>query len=159
MAIGIRLGQRGVRQLDGKSGTHIDAQATNQGMSPYALSGPVTASSDVKTGAFTCPYPGYYLVSGSLETTGTIPDAKSVPGAMIMFGRDHTTSGPFMLTGSVRVLGTDGVFSINTVVSGTFDGSAIGDTLTVDDGQGGLCLWSDGRMWIPLAASGSFSIA
>jgi hypothetical protein len=161
MSIGTRIGRNGINAIDGASGCQISAHSNNAGFGPYKLE---SSGSTTVGGAFTLDGPGFYWVSGSTTTTGTLPAPATHPGAFIMLREVSGSS--FMLTGSARSAAA-GVFCRNGTGIGSVSGSVgtiagggltVGDKLTVP-GVGSVCLWADGAFWVPQASSGSLQIA
>lgn len=167
MSIGTRIGRNGLQQIDGASGCQIRAHSNDSGFSPSRLS---TSGSTQNGSAFTVSQPGFYFVSGSTTTTGTLPAPGAFPGANVMF-REVNNGFSFMLTGSARTAAA-ALFCRNGAGLGSVSGStqgggaissgfgaslAAGDKLTVPRG-GSVNLWSDGALWVIQASSGSLQI-
>lgn len=170
MSIGTRIGRNGVQEIDGASGCQVSAHSNNSGFAPYKVE---SSGSVVLGGSFTVSAPGFYWISGSATTTGTLPAPASHPGGMFMFREvsGSTAAAAFLLTGSARSAAA-GVFCANGAGAGSVSGSTfggttiasgfgaslrVGDKLTVP-GIGSVCLWSDGAFYVPMAASGSLQI-
>lgn len=167
MSIGTRIGRNGLLQIDGASGCQISAHSNDSGFSPSRLS---TSGSTQNGSAFTVSQPGFYFVSGSTTTTGTLPAPGTFPGANMMF-REVNNGFSFMLTGSARTAAAAlfcrngaGLGSVSgstqgggTISSGFGASLAAGDKLTVPRG-GSVNLWSDGALWVVQASSGSLQI-
>ena len=167
MSIGTRIGRNGLTQIDGASGCQIHGHSNNTGFMPARLE---NSGSTQNGSSFTVSQPGFYWVSGSTTTTGTLPAPGAFPGASVML-REVNNAFSFMLTGSARTAAA-AVFCRNGVGVGSISGStqgggtissgfgaslAAGDKLTVPRG-GSVHLWSDGALWVPQASSGSLQI-
>lgn len=141
------------------SGLVVGNMSDNAGVLPFKC--PVNDTSSVLSGAFTLSQAGFYFVSGSNTCTGTLPTASQFPMAMIGFALVGTNTA--LLTGT-RVPPATAIFckdgtgigSVSASVVG--GGTAAGDTLTIPT-SGSVTLISDGRFWIPMASSGSLTIA
>lgn len=153
MAIGTKIGNsQGVNSINGTSGLQVDADANNAGFTPYRIDGAASTSAPLSA-AFTVVSPGFFWVSGSLTTTGTLPLASDHPGGLIVLNTVTTGRASFMLTGTA-VPPAQHVFSPNGIGSG----GANGTKLTVPN-SGSVGLLSSGIHWVPVMASGSLTIA
>lgn len=167
MGIGTRIGRNGVHQIDGAAGCQINGHSNNMGFLPARLesSGSADAGQIQNGGAFTVTQPGFYWVSGSTASTGTLPAPGAFPGGHFMF-KECNNVFSFMLTGSARTE-AGAVFSQNGAGIGSVTSSIVtsgfgvslarGDKLTVPRG-GSTLLWSDGGTYIVQACSGSLQI-
>jgi hypothetical protein len=145
-----------VQQTDAVGGMTVARNSQNSGFSPYVPPGGTVTGGTAPYGlAFTVDQPGFYLVSGSMQCTGTLPDAQTNPGTMVFVTTNNIQ--PIMLTGSARP-GPGGAFSQSGLGTANLNGgTARGDKLDVDAG-GSVALFSDGWYWIPLCASGTVKI-
>lgn len=147
-----------VQLRDNVGGTTIEGSNGNHGFSPFEMPGanldPATATALGLT--FTVASPGYYLVSGSTQCTGTLPGPSTMPSTMI--GVTAQNLQPIMLTGSVRN-GPGGVFTLNGIASGSLEAGGLvrGDKMNIDAG-GSVLLYSDGFYWVPMCSSGTLKL-
>lgn len=141
------------------SGLVVGNMAGSTGVLPFKC--PVNDTSSVLGGAFTLSQAGFYFVSGSTTTTGTLPVASQYPMAMIGIALVGTNT--CLLTGTSRVLPATAVFCKDGVGVGSVSanvvggGVAAGDSITIP-ASGSVSLISDGRFWIPFSSSGSLTI-
>lgn len=154
---------QGLLESANDSGISLEPNASNHGFLPFSTDeGQSTAAP--ANGAFTVSSPGFYWVSGSTTTTGTLPSPSANAGSHFMF-TNIVTGGGFRLTGSRASAGVP-VFSANGIVSssGQSGGNApalstlANDALTVAT-SGSVCLYCDGLRYIPFASSGSLVIS
>src|SRR3990167_3210804 len=178
MSVGSRFGNNGLVQTDGQSGLDVGNNPSNVGFSPYALNTNNTTGAP-SAGAFDANTPGFYWVSGSFTTTGTLPNPAAHPGSFWTFSNSATGSNltsEFLLTSSIGQ-GVTNVFVHNGVGVGGVTGSTggnvggpaqqtvyfdtpgprVGTKLRVSRG-GSVCLFSDGGKYITLASSGSLEM-
>jgi len=167
MSIGVRIGRNGINEIDGASGCQIGGHSNNSGFSPSRLetSGSVSGGQSQSGGTFTVSQPGFYWVSGSTTTTGTLPAPGSFPGGEFMF-KECNNGFSFMITGSARTESA-AIFTRNGAGIGSVSGSVVssgfgaslarGDKVTVPRG-GSVRLWSDGSIYVIQASSGSLQI-
>lgn len=159
MPVQVTIDSRGIVEENVSSGEGLKVNTPLQGVSPGKIGS--SDNSSPLSGAFTITSPGHYWVSGSTTTTGTMPSPLEMPGAMVLLC-NTVAGGAFMLTGSTPAGVTNpfvangaGGGSVPTTVNGTVDA---GTKLTVPAG-GSIGLQSSGLHWIPMIASGSFTLA
>ena len=137
----------------------VDNDSDNIGFGPFGLVSGSTAPATYGLATNTSPTyalsgPGFYFISGSTQSTGTVPNPAMFPGAQL-----HVTmlnANGSMLSGSATAKTT--VFSWSGMAhTGSVSGSnptQFGNTLNVFPG-GSVSLQSNGFYWQPYVSSGS----
>jgi hypothetical protein len=131
----------------------ISGSAKHEGFMPNKLVGyiPSQTTGRIGPGLFNVAAGGYYYVDCSTPTTGTLPPADQLTGAMMIFIAAYNKT--FDLTASNRVIGVNYNFiQNNTIGSGSF-----GDRLRIG-GFATVILISDGFEWILLGGQGPSQI-
>lgn len=154
MGIKVTLRDSGVFEQSGE-GVEITPHLSSSGFLPMRVDGNASTSSPLT--AFTASVPGFYWVSGSTATTGTMGLASAQPGSQYIFASIDGGRDAFLLTGS-RGTNEAAVFYTTSTSSGsiTVPGSKA-DGVTIAR-SGSVCLQSDGRVWMIAWASGSFTL-